>query len=317
VSLADGHYAIAAELDKVFQSSVQNAGVDATTGLFLNVDGYSKYLYRGNGKAYYDAYRASDDGSKHDVSFTVTYYDAKGNEVPATDTTTHVTRFTIEVDVDKGATVQAIDMRTGEYPTYLDTTKVGEGASVTATNEGRVGNVTSKPTFTYTRPHRILKAVKTGTNTSAAGSHTFDFSDVEKNGGTLTYRVSLTTEQSDEGDLVVTDTLPKGMTYVDGSVRAAFFQDEWYESTTNGRGTDLGGANAPVLKTSTTEDGRTQLEVTIRNYSFDAGKPTVAVYYDVSIKSDPYWSTASSGDTAKKTYENTATWGKSTSTHST
>lgn len=317
VSLADGHYAIAAELDKVFQSSVQNAGVDATTGLFLNVDGYSKYLYRGNGKAYYDDYRPAQDGSKHDVSFTVTYYDAEGNKVAATDTTTHVTRFTIEVDVDKGATVQAIDMRTGEYPTYLDTTKVDEGASVTATNKGKVGNAASKPTFTYTRPHRILKAVKTGTNASAAGSHTFDFSDVEKNGGTLTYRVSLTTEQSDEGDLVVTDTLPKGMTYVDGSVRAAFFQNEWSESTRNGKGTDLGGANVPVLKTSTTEDGRTQLEVTIPNYSFDAGNPTVAVYYDVSIKSDPYWSTASSGDTAKKTYENTATWGTSTSTHST
>lgn len=317
VSLADGHYAIAAELDKVFQSSVQNAGVDATTGLFLNVDGYSKYLYRGNGKAYYDDYWPAQDGSKHDVSFTVTYYDAKGNEVAATDTTTHVTRFTVEVDVDEGAKVKAIDMRTGEYPTYLDTTKVGEGASITATNKGKVGNAASKPTFTYTRPHRILKAVKTGTNASAAGSHTFDFSDVEKNGGTLTYRVSLTTEQSDEGDLVVTDTLPKGMTYVDGSVRAAFFQDEWYESTTNGKGTDLGGANAPVLKTSTTEDGRTKLEVTIPKYSFDAGKPTVAVYYDVSIKSDPYWSTASSGDTAKKTYENTATWGTSTSTHST
>jgi uncharacterized repeat protein (TIGR01451 family)/LPXTG-motif cell wall-anchored protein len=311
---ADSHYAIAAELDKVFRSSAQNTGVDATTGLFINVDGYSRYLYQGNGKTYYDDYWPQQDGTKHDVSFTVTYYDAKGNEVAVADTTTHVKSFAVHVDVANGATVKALDMRTGEYPTYVDTTKVDEGGTISASNEGKVGDATSTPSFTYTRPHRMLKAVKTGDHAYKDGKASLDFDKIQD--GKLAYRIALTTDSSDDGkDIVVTDTLPSGMTYVDGSLKAAFFQDEWNSYSTNDAGTNLaaGGANAPKLETGTTEDGKTQLKVTIPNYRYSANRPTVAVSYDVSISSDPSWNNGST----KKTYENTATWGKSTSTQKT
>ena len=307
VRRADGHYAIAAELDKVFKSSAKNVGVDATTGLFINVDGYSRYLYQGNGEAYYDDYWPAQDGSKHDVSFTVTYYDAEGNEVPATDTKTHVKSFTIKVDVAAGATVKAVDMRTGEYPTYLDTTKVGEGETITASNEGRVGNATSKPTFNYSRPYRILKEVKMKSDTNdpkyAPGDTTLDFNNIQD--GQMTYRIALRTNPSDNGtNLVVTDTLPNGMTYVDGSVSAKF--NEYYDDGT------FSGEKAPQVTSESTDDG-TRLTFTIPNYQYKSDKATVYLYYTVSIGSDPSWNNGST----EKTYENTAEWGTSESTQTT
>ena len=302
----DSHYAIAAELDKVFRSSAQNTGVDATTGLFINVDGYSRYLYQGNGEAYYDDYWPQQDGTKHDVTFTVTYYDdkdaTKGHEVAATDTTTHVKSFTVHVDIAKGATVKALDMRTGEYPTYVDTTKVDEGGTISASNEGKVGDVKSTPSFTYTRPHRMLKAVKTGDHAYTDGNASLDFDKIQD--GKLTYRIALTPTASDNGDLVITDVIPEGMTYVDGSVSARF--DEYYDDKT------FSGDKAPRV-VSTPVDGGTKLEITLPGYQYDAGKPTLYLYYDVSISSDPSWNNGST----KKTYENTATWGKSTSTQKT
>ncbi|MGN8688906.1 hypothetical protein ACTND8_03245 [Atopobiaceae bacterium HCP3S3_F7] len=301
---AGSHYAIAAELDKVFGSSVQDAAVDATTGLFINVDGYSKYLYRGNGKAYYDDYWATQDGSKGDVSFTVTYYDGPdgtGNVVDATDTTTHVKSFTVRVDIT-GSNVRAFDMRTGEYPTYLDTTKVGEGASITAFNKGKVGVSSVTSNFIYTRPHRILKEVRTGEHTYASSDASLDFGNIQD--GKLTYRITLTTNPSDDDkDLVVTDTLPNGMTYVDGSVSARL--NEYWDSEA------FSGDKAPQV-TSTPTDGGTRLTFTIPKYQYSAGNP-IYLYYTVSIGSDPSWNNGST----EKTYKNTAEWGESKSTQTT
>lgn len=300
---ADSHYAIAADLDKVFRSSVSGTTVSHEGGLRINVDDYNKYLYTGDGDAFYDDYWAQQDGSKHDVSFVVTYYDAAGNKVEATDTTTHVKSFSVHVEIEGGATVKAVSMVTGEYPTYLDTTKVGEGESITASNEGKVGDAKSKPTFTYTRPHRILKAVKTGDHAYASGDAALDFDKIQ--GGKMTYRIALTTDSSDDGkDIVVTDTLPNGMAYVDGSATARF--DEYYDSGA------FNGDKAPKV-TSASTDGGTKLTITIPNYKYNSGSPTVYLYYDVSIMSDPSWNNGSTS----KTYANTAAWGKSESTQKT
>ena len=306
---SDSHYAIAAELDKAFKSSVTGTTVNSTGGLQLSVDDYNKYLYTGNGAAFYDDYYPQQDGSKSGVSFTVTYYDGPdgtGHEVPATDSTTHVKSFTVHVEIAPGADVKAQNLVTGEYPTYMDTTKVGEGETITASNEGRVGNATSKPTFNYSRPYRILKEVKMKSDTNdhyAPGDTTLDFNNIQD--GQMTYRIALTTNSSDNGkDIVVTDTLPNGMTYVDGSVSAKF--NEYYDDGT------FRGDKAPQV-TSTPTDGGTRLTFTIPKYQYRAGSPTVYLYYTASIGSDPSWNNGST----EKTYKNTAEWGESKSTQTT
>ena len=307
---SDSHYAIAAELDKAFKSSVTGTTVNSTGGLQLSVDDYNKYLYTGNGAAFYDDYYPQQDGSKSGVSFTVTYYDGPdgtGHEVPATDSTTHVKSFTVHVEIAPGADVKAQNLVTGEYPTYMDTTKVDEGATITVKNEGKVGNATSTPGFTYKRPYRILKEVKTKSDPNdhnyAPGDTTLDFNNIQD--GQMTYRIALRTNRSDNGrDLVVTDTLPNGMTYVDGSVSARL-DEYWY-------GSALSGDKAPQV-TSTPTDGGTRLKFTIPKYQYSAGSPTVYLYYTVSIGSDPSWNNGST----EKTYENTAEWENSESTQTT
>lgn len=307
---SDSHYAIAAELDKAFKSSVTGTTVNSTGGLQLSVDDYNKYLYTGNGAAFYDDYYPQQDGRKQGVSFTVTYYDGPdgtGHEVPATDSTTHVKSFTVHVEIAPGADVKAQNLVTCEYPTYLDTTKVGEGETITASNEGRVGNATSKPTFNYSRPYRILKEVKMKSDTNdhnyAPGDTTLDFNNLQD--GQMTYRIALTTNRSDDStNLVVTDTLPNGMTYVNGSVSARL--DEcWY-------GSALSGDKAPQVTSTPTDDG-TRLTFTIPNYQYKSDKATVYLYYTVSIGSDPSWNNGST----EKTYKNTAEWGTSESTQTT
>lgn len=307
---SDSHYAIAAELDKAFKSSVTGTTVNSTGGLQLSVDDYNKYLYTGNGAAFYDDYYPQQDGSKSGVSFTVTYYDGPdgtGHEVPATDSTTHVKSFTVHVEIAPGADVKAQNLVTGEYPTYMDTTKVDEGATITVKNEGKVGNATSTPGFTFKRPYRILKEVKTKSDPNdhnyAPGDTTLDFNNIQD--GQMTYRIALTTNSSDNGkDIVVTDTLPNGMTYVDGSVSAKF--NEYYDDGT------FSGEKAPQVTSESTDDG-TRLTFTIPNYQYKSDKATVYLYYTVSIGSDPSWNNGST----EKTYKNTAEWGTSESTQTT
>ncbi|KUH57999.1 hypothetical protein AUL39_07160 [Tractidigestivibacter scatoligenes] len=304
----DSHYAIAADLD---------AALKGNDGLRVNLNSYDKYRYVGNGTGYYDDYYRYHD--KQDVFFTVTYYDGlncTGNTVDASNTTIPVKSFKVQVKIADGITFSATNMKIGAYPTYMDTTKVKEGESINAKNKGEIDNKESEPQVTYTRPHRILKSVKTGNNKAASGNKSFKLSEIKD--GKLTYRINLATDPSDDNTTItVTDTLPKGMTYVDDSIRAAFFKDEYYEDTTNNAGVDLGKgkANAPQLTTSTTEDGGTLLTITIPNFHYDSNpeKQTIALYYDVSIKSDPSWNNGST----TKTYSNTAKWGESSSTQNT
>lgn len=305
---SDSHYAIAADLD---------AALKGSDGLRVNLNPYDKYRYVGNGTGYYDDYHGYHD--KQDVFFTVTYYDGLdclGNTVDASNTTTPVKSFKVQVNINDGTTFSATNMKIGAYPTYMDTSKVKEGETINAKNKGEIDKKGSEPQVTYTRPHRILKSVKTSNNEAVSGNKSFKLSEIKD--GKLTYRINLAIDPSDDNTTItVTDTLPKGMSYVDDSIRAAFFRDENYEDTTNNAGVDLGKgkANAPQLTTKTTEDGRTVLTITIPNFRYDSRpeKQTIALYYDVSIKSDPSWNNGS----ITKTYSNTAEWGESSSTQNT
>jgi uncharacterized repeat protein (TIGR01451 family)/LPXTG-motif cell wall-anchored protein len=300
----DSHYATAAELEKAFRSSVSGSSVTSQGRLKLEFDPYTSYLYTGNGTAFYDSYHADEDGTKQGVSFTVTYYDKDGHHVSADDATTPVTRFTVEVGIADGQTVTAQDMQIGPYPTYMDTSKAAEGETVAVSNEGKVGNASSEPEFTYTKPNRIQKEVKTGDHTYTKGDTTLQLGNLQD--GKMTYRISLSMDPTDDGhDISVTDTLPSGMTYVDGSVTARY-NEGWPDDPT------FTGDKAPQA-TSVRTDAGTKVTFTIPGYTYDANNKTLYLYYDVSIKSDPSWN---KGKT-EKTYSNTAQWDKSSSTQKT
>lgn len=306
---SDSHYATASELEQAFKSTIVDNKVTQAGCLAINVDNYNKYLYAGAGQqAYYDSYYENEDGFTKNLGIKVTYYDAGGEEVPATNSTTRVKSFKVTVTPTGGASITAQSMTIGTeqspYKTHIDTTGAEEGSTWTVSNTGTVGGKSSTDTYTFTNPKTFDKMVKTGSKDGAdifkSGNANVNYDDVN---GTLTYRLMLTTSANDNNkDIIITDTLPEGATYVDGSLYAKFFKSEYDNHDTNYSGTDFTGANKPQV-TNSQKDGRTVLTITIPKYTYSSQYPTVAVYYSLSVAQDPSWAKGE-----EKTYSNNASW---------
>lgn len=313
----DSHYATASELEQAFKSTIVDNKVTQEGCLAINVDNYDKYLYAGAGQqAYYDSFHENEDGFTQDLGITVTYYDAAGKEVPATDSTTRVKSFKVTV-TPKSASISAQSMTVGTeqspYKTHIDTTGAKEGSTWTVSNTGAVGDRSSRDTYTFTNPKIFDKMVKTGSKDGAdifkSGNATVNYDDVN---GTLTYRLMLTTSANDNNNnIIITDTLPEGATYVDGSLYAKFFKSEYDKHDTNYNGTDFTGDNKPQV-TSSQKNGRTVLTITIPKYTYVNGYETVAVYYNLSVAQDPSWAKGE-----EKTYSNNASWNSHTASTNT
>lgn len=314
----DSHYATASELEQAFKSTVAGNKVTQAGCLAINVDDYNKYLYAGAGQqAYYDSYHESEDGFTQNLGIKVTYYDAAGKEVPATDSTIRVKSFKVTVTPKDGASITAQSMTVGTeqspYKTHIDTTGAKEGATWIVSNTGAVGDRSSTDTYTFTNPKTFDKTVKTGSKDGAdifkSGNANVNYDDVN---GTLTYRLMLTTSANDNNkDIIITDTLPEGATYVDGSLYAKFFKSEYDKHDTNYSGTDFTGANEPQV-TSSQKGGRTVLTITIPKYTYANGYDTVAVYYNLSVAQDLSWAKGE-----EKTYSNNASWNSHTASTNT
>ena len=315
---SNSHYATASELEQAFKSTIVDNKVTQAGCLAINVDNYNKYLYAGAGQqAYYDSYYESEDGFTQDLGITVTYYDAAGKEVPATNSTTRVKSFKVTVTPKNGASISAQSMTVGTeqspYKTHIDTTGAKEGSTWTVSNTGAVGDRSSRDTYTFTNPKIFDKTIKTGSKDGAdifkSGNATVNYDDVN---GTLTYRLMLTTSANDNNnDIIITDTLPEGATYVDGSLYAKFFKSEYDQHDTNYNGTDFTGDNKPQV-TRSQKNGRTVLTITIPKYTYVNGYETVAVYYNLSVAQDPSWAKGE-----EKTYSNNASWNSHTASTNT
>ena len=317
----NSHYATASELEQAFKSTVANNKVTQTGCLAINVDGYNKYLYAGadqqGHQAYYDSYYESEDGFTQNLAINVTYFDAGGKEVSSTDSTTRVKSFKVTVTVKDGVSVTAQNMTVGTeqapYETHIDTTGAQEGSTWTVDNTGAVGDKSSTDSYTFTNPKAFDKTVKTGSKDGVgiykSGNANVNYDDVN---GTLTYRLMLSTSTDDNNkDIIITDTLPDGATYVDGSLYAKFFNGEYDQHDSNYSGTDFTGANKPQVSSSQ-KDGRTVLTITIPKYTYASQYRTVAVYYDLSVAQDPSWTKGE-----EKTYSNNASWNSHTASTNT
>ena len=316
---ADSHYAIASELEKEFASTVVDGKKTNSGHLYIKVDGYNRYYYAGYNQAgsFYDSYYDSQDGLTQDVDIKVTYYDANGDEVSASDTTTHVKSFKVTVTLKDKVQVKAQTMELESYTTHVDHASAAEGSSWKISNTAAVGDKKATTTFDFGNQKKLDKQVKTGseygTDTYKSGDTTLNY---DKTNGVLTYRLLLSTTEADSGKtIIVTDTLPDGATLVDGSVRANFFADENNQQATNYNGTDFNGDQKPQATTSTV-NGKTVMTVTIPNYKYyDDGNhqySKIAIYYQLSVKDDPSWTKDRS-----KTYSNTAKWDSHSATSNT
>lgn len=153
---------------------------------------------------------------------------SKAKEISSTDSTTPVRSFYIKLTKTDSYKEQNIKKLTiDSYSTYVDVSKVEPGNEITIRN--KANNAEAK--YTYTKPKEHTNFEKGVSEREAyqwdAGNFTDKLDDVsyKESGRTLYYQLTLDTSdltEFTENEYTVTDKLPAGLKYVEGSAQGAF-----------------------------------------------------------------------------------------------
>ena len=264
------------------------------------------------------------NASEHDVTFTVTYYDE--NNAVVTNDDAHVTKFSITAKLADGKTLDATSMELSNYHTVADISNAGIEEPWRFVNTAASGGKTTDASYTYKKPKeaKLEKLVYEYGNFNNAGSKISEL-DYTSNGGKIYYELTIPTSLTCKDplttkDLVITDTLPAGVTFdissvtvganeykADGSVN----HQAWFANTIYGSG---GRSNYDIsatknFSTSKTHIGATDTDRTI-TFTINSGynvsdKPQVFyIRYSVSVAEDASWDDLRT----ENKYRNSAEW---------
>lgn len=264
------------------------------------------------------------NASEHDVTFTVTYYDE--NNAVVTNDDAHVTKFSITAKLADGKTLDATSMELSNYHTVADISNAGIEEPWLFVNNAASGDKTSDASYTYKKPKeaKLEKLVYEYGNFNNAGSKISEL-DYTSNGSKIYYELTIPTSLTCKDplttkDLVITDTLPAGVTFdissvtvganeykADGSVN----HQAWFANTIYGSG---GRSNYDISATknfsaSKTHIGATDTDRTI-TFTINSGynvsdKPQVFyIRYSVSVAEDVSWDDLRT----ENKYRNSAEW---------
>lgn len=264
------------------------------------------------------------NASTHHVKFTVTYYDESGNST--TDNDAHVTMFTITAKLDAGETLDATSMELSSYHTVADISSAGIEEPWRFVNNAASGGKTTDASYTYKKPKeaKLEKLVYNENNFDAAGSKISDL-DYKKNNGKIYYELTIPTSLTSKDDLatkdlVITDTLPAGVTFDISSVDVganeyksdgSVLHQTWFAHTIYGSN---GRSNYDISATKNFSASKTHIGVndTDRTITFTinkgynvSDKPQVFyIRYSVSVAEDASWDDLRT----QNIYRNSAEW---------
>ena len=302
----DTHYAIASELDAELKKNV--------------------HLNSNNG--YLD----------HSVDFEFIYKDADGNVIEATDNTKHVKSFEIKVRPKNGQTItNAQRLSIDSYSTNLDTSHQIAGESWKFSNTGKKDDLEKVSTHSYSKPKPVVKqgGVKSKYDDRITYQNGTVSADLEKTNGILYYRVLINTNLTDNEAIHLTDIIPEGAKYVEGSLQAAFYDNDYYsyskiESYDQSlQYTDPSGWDShnnkyvydlTANKRPTVTDANGQINITIPrgyNYNLNSGSVsgrTIQLTYQMTVSDDTSWNNPNQ---TQKTYKNKVTWGNNSDSQKT
>lgn len=249
------------------------------------------------------------NASEHHVTFTVTYYDEHGNTITNNDA--HVAKFTITANLADGQTLDATSMVLSSYHTVADISNAGIEEPWLFVNNAASGDKTSDASYTYKKPKeaKLEKLVYEYGNFNNAGSKISEL-DYTSNGGKIYYELTIPTSLTCKDplttkDLVITDTLPAGVTFdissvtvganeykADGSVN----HQAWFANTIYGSG---GRSNYEISATKNFSATKTHIGATDTHrtvtFTITSGynvsdKPQVFyIRYWVSVAEDASW----------------------------
>lgn len=302
----DTHYAIASELDAELR---QNVHLNSNNGYLDN-----------------------------SVEFEFIYKDAHGNVIVATDSTTHVKSFEIKVRPRNGQTItNAQRLSIDSYSTILDTSNQIAGESWKFSNTGKKDDLEKVSTHSYSKPKPVVKqgGVKSEYDDRITYQNGTVSADLEETNGILYYRVLINTNLTDNDEIYLTDIMPEGANYVDGSLQAAFYDNDYWsypmiesydpslkdedpsgwDSEHNKYVYDLTANKRPTV---TVADG--QIHITIPkgyNYNLNSGSGsgrTIQLTYQMKVSDDTSWNDPNQ---TQKTYKNKVKWGNNSDSQTT
>ena len=303
----DTHYAIASELDAELR---QNVHLNSNNGYLDN-----------------------------SVDFEFIYKDADGKVIEATDSTTHVKSFEIKVKPKNGQTItNAQRLSIDSYSTNLDTSHQIAGESWNFSNIGKKDDLETVSTHTYSKPKPVVKqgGVKSEYGDRITYQNGTVSADLEETNGILYYRVLINTNLTDNEAINLTDIMPEGANYVDGSLQAAFYGNDYYYSYSKIESWD------PTLqdkdpsgwdshnnkyvydltanKKPTVDVAGGQIRITIPkgyNYNLNSSSGsgrTIQLTYQMKVSDDTSWNDPNQ---TQKTYRNRVEWGNNSDSQKT
>lgn len=240
-------------------------------------------------------------------------WDAKGKIEDFNDNETRLTGFQVKFLEEakeklKGHTVEL------RYQTRVDYTGLKDDVIYTIRNTGSIPGHESKAETTYERPKKLEKQASITGNNGNSYTDEGICVDYEQSGGIIHYRLLLHTDQETQGDITLTDLLPKGASLVTDSVTMRFYGNDYYEYPSiqyddgTGHITYEAANHIRVSASATNPDGTTLVTFTIDDgYNGDGTNHILAIYYKVSVKEDTAWTEDPA--TEKRLYRNQVTWG--------
>ena len=324
---ADTHYAIAATLfDEIGKS--------------IDLKRYTDNNYGSDSKEYTKKYVASEPNKINgDYQWILTCYDANGKQVDNTDKTTHVKSYTLQIKTNNDD-VKPSDLDIS-YTTIGDISQMKEGESWKFNNTGKFDsynntkNDTNHPSrvndneqsSSYKNERLIQKLSSIDPPIKKDDPNSYQIHDFKEslnadyskmstdpNGNKILYYCILLTVKPDykeTGDTTVTDVMPKGMTYVEGSMIGHFYGNDWWLLDSNGKYTFKD--NEPTVSASKEENGDTKLTIKIKKGFTNGQKQIIVLNYKTTVSIEDWLDM----NVEHKTYRNTASWDGAQTTQNT
>ncbi len=289
----DSHYAVASELyQELYQYGVKLTMRDTSLGTL-----YTDYQDNDPIKMMDSSYAETDA-----ATVQVRMYDANGSLVDR-HSSAHVKKFEVTITPKQGTKISGTST-TLTYSTKIDTTSAPDGTTVTAGNNASTKGQTTHAETKYKKTDTFQKQVLSGVNSDKKelwtdGTKSIEYNKTDPSQNKATFRILVDTTHA-SGDITVTDTLPKGMSFVPGTAALKKYQSEYYDPDVSS-----------LLTTSTSQDseGRTVITFKIKD-GYD--RPAqLYIRYDASFADDTSWNDEAKTD---QSYVNTAQWNSSTST---
>ncbi len=300
---ANSHYTTAKSMEE-----------DLNGKLVLLLQDGTKYFYAGSGNSLYK--NNDSNNTTSDLNIVVKYYDADGKEVTATDATTKVKSFKVTVNGKDVQEFVGANLTIESYRTYTDTSNLSEKQAINVKNMGSANGIDSEAEHDTNVPEKFIKQVNTIDQYKfESGDISLDYDSINN---ILTYRLIMFTSETDK-NIVVSDLLPEGTTYVDGSLTGGFTKTSLSDfQSTNYSESDFGNSewfNQHVKVVSEeTETGQQSLKINVSDLTYNSTYSVMWLSYQISIENDEVWKSLAS---AEKNYTNSAKWNGYTASQST